>query len=74
MAGLIISATEAVLFAGGIRLFQTHFSGFCRLFSQKNSPPAWNHLHERFIKTLILNQNILFGISFREVSETGYNL
>jgi hypothetical protein len=44
MAGLIISTTEGVLFAGGLRLFRTHFSVGCRLFSQKHSPPVWNLL------------------------------
>ena len=74
IACLIISNTEGVLFAGGLRLFQTHFSGFCRLFSQKYSTPVWNLLHEGFVKRLILSQNILFGISLREVSENSYNL
>jgi len=64
IAGLIISTTEGVLFAGGLRLFQTHFSGFCCLFSQKYSPPVCILLHERFVKRLILNQNILLGIRF----------
>jgi hypothetical protein len=74
ISGLIISNTEGILFAGALRLFQTHFSGFCCLFSQKCSPPLWNTLHERFVKTLILNQNILFGISLREFGETSYKL
>jgi hypothetical protein len=72
IADLIISTTEEILFAGALRLFQTHFSGVCCLFSQKYSPPLWNLLHERFVKMLFLNQNILFGISLREVSETSY--
>jgi hypothetical protein len=74
ITGLISSNTEGVLFAGGLRLFQTHFSGFCRLFSQKYFPPVWNLLHEDFVKTLILSQNTLFGISLCEVSENSYNL
>jgi hypothetical protein len=52
-----ISCTAALLFAGDLRLFQAHFSGFCRLYSQKYSPPVWNLSHNRFVKTPILNQN-----------------